>query len=202
MPRPRVTLPAPDEQVRLLRASSAALAEEPGSYCRLSLGTQGLRSRPAPRCQHGEGPEWSEVLLLCWDGRDALRVEVWAQREGWGATDVPLAAAAPLLLSGLAPAAPAHLAIDLHGGHGGGGGSGATAAAEPQEWRACMLQTRSRRPSFEARAAQQRTAAAEAARRAQGWWGRCAAAMQRCLGPPGAVEGWVEVEVTFEPLVQ
>ena len=34
------------------------------------------------------------------------------------------------------------------------------------------------------------------------WWWRCATALRRCLGPPGAVEGWIELELTFEPLAQ
>ena len=129
------------------------------------------------------------MVVLCWDGADALNLEVWASRDSWGG-DAHLASCAAVSLDGIATHTPTHLAVDLRGGQ-------TDATAEPQAWRACLAADRVRRDSHPSQLAAQTPTASSAAP----WWGRCTAALRQCLSP-AAVSGWIELELTFEPLVQ
>ena len=178
-------------KVRLIRATSLALDE--ACYCRVRLGSQSLRTRTGTKALDGAARlVWNEVVLLCWDGTDALNLEVWASRDAWGG-DAQLASCAAVSIDGIATHAPTHLAVDLRGGQ-------ADATAEPQAWRACLAADRARRDSHPAQLAAQTPAASDGGA-AVPPWGRCTAALRRCLSP-AAVSGWVELELTFEPIVQ
>ena len=175
-------------KVRLIRATSLALDE--ACYCRVRLGSQSLRTRTGTKAVDGAARlVWNEVVLMCWDGADTLNLEVWASRDSWGG-DAHLASCAAVSLDGIATHTPTHLAVDLRGGQ-------ADATAEPQAWRACLAADRVRRDSHPSQLAAQTPTASNGAP----WWGRCTAALHQCLSP-AAVSGWVELELTFEPLVQ
>ena len=198
--------------LRVVRATG--LAGGQASFCAVSLGAQRLRTSLAAmrretiaaavpvatprRCAvpaaGSHAAVWNEVVMLCWNGADALRLQLRSATAGGFLPDGHLGSCA-VMLDGLPPQEATALEIDL-GEEVSPGDVGALG------WRRCLA------PEERARASSTDAGRATAPPAAEGGGGllarlegalmRCVASATQCAGQ--RPQGQLVVEVTFEPI--